>query len=239
MATHYLKIDKKEGNFFQTSKTPQEGFERNDWEVDGKTGTNYKKYFKEPITGEFIDVRYNPDGEYGDVLSFTLKDGEEYYIIQTNFEPITGRLDYFAEDFIKRLPNLVKGQVYTCNPFVYQPEDRDRPYRGISFWEGEERNKDAKIEKALTQQYIDKETGEPTEGDVPPVYFEQKRGKWIADSDEKIDYLFGILESRIAKDFTKQEEEKQEEKPTSKKANKSKPALAEVSEDEVDDDLPF
>jgi hypothetical protein len=252
---HYLTINRTTGEVYEKSKTPKDGFVKHVYtdKASGEEKANYHKYYKENIEGELVDVRYTPS-DYGDTVSFTLQDGEEQYIFQTPFES-SGKfpdVDEFAYDLICKINNLEKGTVYKVSPYVYTPEPaegkKERTYRGITFWKD-----DTKIEKDLTISYysalkdkdgkIEKDKDgniktELVEGDIPAVEWSQdKRGKWKMDASEKIDYLYETFNNYCTLEFGNEENTPQEE--TQKPQSQSKTVENTVSEDDVDDTLPF
>lgn len=250
---HYLQINYKSGDVYEKSKDPKEGFEENKYTdpESGEQRTNYHKKYKENLSGKLTDVRYTPS-PYGDKISFTLKDGDENYIFQMNFENKFGNIDDFALDFICKCPNLEKGGYYTVSPFVYTPEPeegkKERTFRGITFWDEEE----DKIEKNITLSYYkavrdkngkikkkkDEIVTELIEGDVPAEIWKQnKRGKWTVDCEDKMDWLYEWFTTYAQTNFQsgsqeKEEEVKEKEEPVTTDSNTK-------GAEDTEDDLPF
>ena len=160
--THYLKVNYSNGAIQESSKEPQEGFEKNEWSVGNKSGVNYKKIYREPVEGTLVDVKFR-DTQYGQRVSFTLK-GDEYYNIEFPF--LMGEeVNPFTTDFVRQLPNLQRGRTYTVSAYVYQPENAKYPYRGFTF-----RVDGEKVEKALSYQSSKNE-----DGDIPSIVWEETK----------------------------------------------------------------
>ena len=256
---HYLNINGKTGELYEKSSTPKDGFVKHPY-IDVATGdekVNYHKYYKDNLEGELVDARYIPS-DYGDRISFTLRDGEENYIIQMPFED-GGKFQNigdFAYDFIRKCPNLENGKTYKISPYVYTPTPeagrKERTYRGITFWHGED-----KIEKELSQSYYsplknkkgevqkDKQGNVQTElveGDIPAEeWSKDRRGKWHLDCREKVDYLFEWFNNYCASEFPSQESSQPQSQSDSTTSQPQQQEVEEntVSEDDVNSDLPF
>ncbi len=212
--THYLKVNYSNGAIQESSKEPQEGFEKNEWSVGNKSGVNYKKIYREPVEGTLVDVKFR-DTQYGQRVSFTLK-GDEYYNIEFPF--LMGEeANPFTTDFVRQLPNLQKGRTYTVNAYVYQPENAKYPYRGFTF-----RVDGEKVEKALSYQSAKNE-----DGDIPSIVWEEKMGKKKPNFDNRNEYLYNFLQKQIGENFAKDEN-----------SSTPEPTKAEVKKPNIED-LPF
>lgn len=187
--THYLKVNYSNGAIQESSKEPQEGFEKNEWSVGNKSGVNYKKIYREPIEGTLIDVKFR-DTSFGQRVSFTLK-SDEYYNIECPF--LMGEeVNPFITDFVRHLPNLQKGKTYSVSAYVYQPENAKYPFRGFTF-----RTEGEKVDKALSYQSAKNE-----DGDIPSIVWEEKMGKKKPNFDARNEYLYNYLQKHIDKNFS-------------------------------------
>lgn len=179
----YLQLDYKSGNLFEYSGTPKEGFEKH----TSKTGKeSYRKYHKYGVEGTLDSVSIR-DSNFGKQLSISLEGGT---YVNFGLNDQKGNVDQFAEQVIKILPVLNKGDNLKIAPYNFLPEGEKYNKSGITFAvEGE------KV-KGLTNAYYDKE-GKLVAGDVPPV-------KWKKDAlgtnkpsaaslEEKNDYLTEVL----------------------------------------------
>jgi hypothetical protein len=212
--THYLKVNYSNGAIQESSKEPQEGFEKNEWSVGNKSGVNYKKIYREPVEGTLVDVKFR-DTQYGQRVSFTLK-GDEYYNIEFPF--LMGEeVNPFTTDFVRQLPNLQRGRTYTVSAYVYQPENAKYPYRGFTF-----RVDGEKVEKALSYQSSKNE-----DGDIPSIVWEEKMGKKKPNFDNRNEYLYNFLQKHIGENFSKDEN-----------ASTPEPTKTEVRKPSIED-LPF
>lgn len=179
----YLQLDYKSGTLFEYSADPKEGFEKH----VSKTGKeSYRKYHKYGAEGTLNNVSVR-DSNFGKQISIALEDG-----IYVNFglNDQKGNIDQFAEQIIKVLPMVNKGDQIKITPYNFLPEGEKYNKSGISFVVNGEKT------KGLTNSYYDKE-GKLVAGDVPAV-------KWKKDAlgtnkpsaaslEEKNDYLTGVL----------------------------------------------
>ena len=211
--THYLKVNYSNGAIQESSKEPQEGFEKNEWSVGNKSGVNYKKVYREPVEGTLVSVKFR-DTQYGQRVSFTLK-GDEYYNIEFPF--LMGEeVNPFTTDFVRQLPNLQKGRTYTVNPYVYQPENAKYPYRGFTF-----RVDGEKVEKALSYKSAKNE-----DGDIPSIVWEEKMGKKKPNFDKRNEYIYNFIQQHIGANFSDDN------------TSTPEPAKTEVKKPSIED-LPF
>ncbi len=211
--THYLKVNYSNGAIQESSKEPQEGFEKNEWSVGNKSGVNYKKVYREPVEGTLVSVKFR-DTQYGQRVSFTLK-GDEYYNIEFPF--LMGEeVNPFTTDFVRQLPNLQKGRTYTVNPYVYQPENAKYPYRGFTF-----RVDGEKVEKALSYQ-----SAKNQDGDIPSIVWEEKMGKKKPNFDNRNEYIYNFIQQHIEANFSDDN------------TSTPEPAKTEVKKPSIED-LPF
>lgn len=79
----YINLSIGKGNLLmETSKTPAEGFTENKWEMDDRSGINYKKVHKN-ISGTLdrFQVKEAPYQQGLDLVSIGVKNGEDIYTL--------------------------------------------------------------------------------------------------------------------------------------------------------------
>jgi hypothetical protein len=97
---------------------------RRDWETkDGKKGTKFEKEY-ESLTGVITGLNFY-DGEFGKNLTVFFKDGEEDYGLSM------GVATQYAEDFMKKLPNVNLEQEVMLIPYDFE-DDKGRRHKGIT-----------------------------------------------------------------------------------------------------------
>jgi hypothetical protein len=187
--THYLKVSFKDGSIYETSKEPQEGFEKNEWSVAGRSGVNYKKVYRKPISGALVSVKHR-DTNFGQTLAVVLRN-EDYFQIEV---PLMDRdeISPFAENIIRQLPNLQKGMEYDVTGFVYQPEGSKYQYRGLTF----RKDGTEKVEKSLSYQ-----TANNPDGDIPPIEWKESMGKKKPNFEKRNDFLYNFMKKQLNENF--------------------------------------
>jgi len=114
----------------RTDETDPKAVKR-DWELaDGTKGTVYELVYND-ISGFIRDVVFF-EGKYGEILKVTLQDDEDTYILNINYT------SNFAEDFMKKLPNIDISKEVTLRPFSFEDKKTKKIKRGIAINQGEE-----------------------------------------------------------------------------------------------------
>lgn len=252
----YLQLEFGSGKFFTYSKQEKEGYVKHT-STNGKV--SYRKYF-DLVKGilEGVNIYKAKMGKQTvEMISFIFT-----YNGTTIYAPIqlyaqNQSIGTYAEEAIKYLKNLRKGEFYEMRPYNFTPEDRDRAIIGISFKD----ESGQKIERALSNAYY--KDGKLVKGDVPAVEVIEKRGKRMADPTsllEKTDYLFDHLTEQLerlegkapstggtapgespndAPERPAQTVPPKEEKEESAPNKETESAEVEKEEDDDDTDLPF
>lgn len=209
----YLKPNYSLGNFIETSQTPKEGFVENNWTFGNKTGTNYRKEYREPITGELYNVSIR-DVDKRKEVTLTIK-GDTFYNIQLPLLDSNKNIDDFVKSLILVLPNLVKGQQYSVTMYAgFTPKGKNRKYNGLTI-----KSDGKKVEKAYTF------TTEETVGDIPAVNWTKTMETWVADARAQNEFLYNELQKQI----------KRFQEPTTE----TQPSNQQKIENKSKDPLPF
>lgn len=179
-----MSLDYRSGHLFEHSKDPKEGFEQH---TNTKGAVSYRRYHPYGVEGVLNSVSVR-DGSFGKELSLAL-DGGTY--INFGLYDQKGSVDQNAEEVIKILPMLNKGQNIKIAPFRFKPQDSKYDKSGITFYiEGEKT-------KGLSNSYY--KEGELIAGDVPAVKWNidkmspDKKKPSLADVEVKNDYLLDVL----------------------------------------------
>lgn len=230
MTNIYLELDERQSQFFEYSKDPKTGFEKNE-SSNGKI--SYRKYYKEGVKGvlKFINEREEefPTGKVKK-LSIAVDNGENRYFMKMNIMNQNKSMNQFVEQLIPVLPNLKVGESYRFYPYEmetsYTAQDgseKTGKNKGVSVWTWDLEN-DVKVAKVDRAHSFAKEGG-----DIPQIVWvkEEDMGtvKNVKDDKERRNYLYKIMQSCL----TSQSETP---KPESKKQE------PEIS-GEDHDDLPF
>lgn len=124
----YLTI--VDGTLRETVTETTPGAVRRDWEAGGKKGTKWE-IIDRAIKGTIIDVSIY-EGEYEGKKFTTLNivldrdnENEKYPVVTTTIE---GR---YAQDILKKLPNLDFTEEVRIRPYSYIPEGKDKPTKGV------------------------------------------------------------------------------------------------------------
>lgn len=179
----YLQLDYKSGNLFEYSGTQKEGFEKHTSKTGKESFRKYHKYGAEGVLNS-VSVR---DSDFGKQLSIALEGGT---YINFGLHDQKGNIDQFAEQVIKVLPILNKGDQVKIAPYNFLPEGEKYTKSGVSISVAGEKV------KGMTNSYYNKE-GDLVAGDVPAV-------KWKKDAlgtnkpsaaslEEKNDFLTEVL----------------------------------------------
>lgn len=224
---NYLQLDFKSGVFFKYSGNAGEGFEQH---KNTKGDVSYRKYYKDGVTGALQNASIQDD-KFGQLISLSIKDGDELYYTQVPLYDQKNNVSTYAESLIKLLPNLEKYMNVLVRGYNFLPEGDKYSKIGISITANGE-----KVKSALTNAYY--KAGVLVAGDIPAIEWKEKLGKNkpTATSEEaKNDFLIGSLEASVERlKFEKQAETSAQAQP--KKETSKTHAF---KEEEHDDDLPF
>ncbi len=199
--------------------------------------------------GRIIDIKIR-DGKFGWELLIFINDGQEKACIQMSL------YSSFAEEFMKRLPNIDFDFDVEIRPYDFTTDDGKRR-KGVSLYQGN------KIENFYNKEYMD--SLPISSPDILPSWEkEEKKGKVYWNNDAAINFLWNMIEQTILPglngfdvattndDFQDQTEvlehhkevvsetiipDKEFELPAKKKVAKKKPKKIQVEEE--GDDLPF
>jgi len=122
-------------------------YETKEKDADGKfiTATKIEKTF-ESVSGKITDISFTTT-DYGTLLQVTLKDSflddEEILSMSTS--------QSFAQDFMKKLPNIDLSKEITVKPFAFTPEGAKRELKGLTITQDGN-----KIEKSFVEKQGDK-----------------------------------------------------------------------------------
>ena len=135
----YISI-KADGKFHEKVSEGTDGAVLRDYELkDGTKGSKWELLYT-AVEGYVTDVKFE-DGDFGENLLVTLKDGDQEVIIAQ------GVSTAFGEDFLKKLPGLDLTKKAQFKPYAFE-DDRGRVKNGVSiyqdndklasfFWDGE------------------------------------------------------------------------------------------------------
>ena len=192
MASKYLQVAYSEGKFFEYSKTQKEGFN----EHKNKEGIQkgFRKYY-DSIEGTLESIRVENNQHLQgnpEEVRISFKDSSGDYVVVTMMMLDVNK-DYstFVESFLRHLPNLKKGIVYTVTPYNFENEN-GRKIAGLSIKDGEQ-----KVPQ-LTQSAVYKD-GTVKEGDIPAIKWttNKRTQKAEADSEDKFFYLKAVLDKGL------------------------------------------
>lgn len=114
--------------------------------VTSKGDTIYELIW-ESITAALDSITFRDDEKFGKSWNLGLVDGEDSYILQINED------SRFGVDFLKKVPNLYHGKVYTFKPYDYEKNGK----RKAGIWISEDFT-NAKIE-SYYQEFTQKPDG--------------------------------------------------------------------------------
>jgi hypothetical protein len=124
----YLRILNSDGSIRTTVPEGTQGAVARAWEApDGSKGTKHELVFSR-LSGLITDIKFI-DGDYGQnlVLEFT-NDGNSVYLSLGVSSP-------FAEDVMKKLPNVDLKQEVTLAPYAFEDE-RGKSKKGVTLYQG-------------------------------------------------------------------------------------------------------
>lgn len=218
----YLQLDQGKGSFFEYSGSEKEGFEEF---KSTKGNVSYRKYYHKGVDGVLDSVNLF-DGKFGKQIQVAIKAEDDTHMLQIDLYDQKDNVSNFAEELIKFIPSLSKGDNIEFNSYNFIPEGEQYPRRGFSIKKDGE-----KVPRALSNAYYKKEDGTLVEGDIPAIKWVKKLDKnrpSLASLEEKNDYLLDVIVK---------ETERLKFVPNSEyaKAESNK----EVAKKDVDDELPF
>lgn len=164
-----------QGEFTYQVPEGTDGARRREWEVGKKSGVKWEFTYR-AISGKIEDVSFyegENDGRKFTTLNIALEENEDgkVPVITTNVD------SRYAQDLMKKLPNVDFSQSVRIRPFSFQPEGEDKTVTGIELTQqGTSGDWDKKITSAFHKREDDKTV---TIGDFPVP--ENKEGM---DSDD-------------------------------------------------------
>lgn len=243
MNKKYLELDERKAQFFEFSKEPKDGFEKNEPE-NGKI--SYRKYYDKGVKGvlKYINERED-EFKNGKVkkLSLVLDNGEDRFYVNFNILTAKGNMGQFVEQFIPMLPNMKQGESYRIYPYEMPSEYTDKDgnartgtNRGVSVYTWDLAN-DTKLVK------VDRAHRFGKDGDIPDVIWTKvtKMGetKNIKDDTERLNFLYDVLQKSLTPSSGQGDSPKEEPKESPAVPQTESPAPAVEKFEENHEDLPF
>lgn len=233
MNKNYLQLEFGTGLFFIYSKDEKQGYDKH---TSSKANVSYRKYFKDGVSGVLESASIH-EGNFGNDISLTLKDGNEIYYVPVGIADQKGNVDTYAESLIKLLPELEKGMNLTIKGYNFTPEDSKYAKIGISISvDGE------KVKTTMTNAYF--KEGALVDGDIPAIAWKKdalgKNKPTAVSLEAKNDYLLEVL--KVQTDRLKWEgssDKKQESKAAEDKKPENKDKKEENYKITEDSNLPF
>ncbi len=116
------------GKLVQTVPEGTPNAVRREWEAGGKTGVKWELQH-DNITGKIEEISFyegEKDGRKFVNLSIRFdKTGDKYPVLSV------GTTSKYAEDLMKKLPNINKKEDVKIRPFSYIPDGKDKPVSGV------------------------------------------------------------------------------------------------------------
>ena len=183
----YLQLDQGKGSFFEYSGSEKEGFEKFE---SSKGNVSYRKYYLKGVSGKLESVNLF-DGKFGKQIQVAIKVEDDIHMLQVDLYDQKDNVSNFAEELIKFIPSLEKGDNIDFNAYNFIPEGEQFSRRGFSI------KKDGdKVKRALSNAFYKKEDGTLVEGDIPAIKWVKKLDKnkpSLASLEEKNDYLLDVI----------------------------------------------
>ena len=183
----YLQLDQGKGSFFEYSGSEKEGFEKFE---SSKGNASYRKYYLKGVSGKLESVNLF-DGKFGKQIQVAIKAEDDIHMLQVDLYDQKDNVSNFAEELIKFIPSLEKGDNIDFNAYNFIPEGEQFSRRGFSI------KKDGdKVKRALSNAFYKKEDGTLVEGDIPAIKWVKKLDKnkpSLASLEEKNDYLLDVI----------------------------------------------
>ena len=183
----YLQLDQGKGSFFEYSGSEKEGFEK----FESNSGNiSYRKYYPKGADGVLESVSL-ADGKFGKQIQVGVRATDDVHLFQLDVYDQKDNVSNFAEELIKFIPSLEKGDNIDFNAYNFIPEGEQFSRRGFSI------KKDGdKVKRALSNAFYKKEDGTLVEGDIPAIKWVKKLDKnkpSLASLEEKNDYLLDVI----------------------------------------------
>lgn len=129
-----------DGKFHTTVAEGTPNAVKRDWETkDGKKGSKWE-LTAQSIEG-YIKAVGIYDGDYGDNLQIEIGDSE----VDVTVFLSTG--SQYGEDFMKKLPNLKKGEMVRLSPYSFKDEQSGKDKKGMTIYQSESKITDFYHEK--------------------------------------------------------------------------------------------
>jgi hypothetical protein len=198
MNTNYLDLDFKTSEFYQYSKTEQEGYKKHTTD-SGKV--SYRKTYNKGIYGllQSVDLK---ETDFGYKIAVRLLNGDDVFICSVPLHGANKQIDNrFAEPLICLLPNLVKNQAYRIYPYSLEKEldSGKKTFYGISVKLADLDSNTVldSVAPAFLRRKKDEEVGP---GQVPSLVFEKKLTglkPTLASIGAREDFLEALLEKSV------------------------------------------
>lgn len=115
---------------------------------DGSTGSKIEKVY-ESVSGKITDIQF-VDTDYGTLLQVTLTDADEFLKTEPEVLSMSTSAE-FAQDFMKKLPNINLEKEVTLRPYKFTPEEGKRELKGLTVTQDGQ-----KIDKSFVEKQGDK-----------------------------------------------------------------------------------
>ncbi len=126
----YISI-KADGKLHEKVSKETEGAVLREYELkDGTKGEKWELLYSK-VEGYITEVKFE-DGDFGENLLITLKDGEDEIVLAQ------GVSTAFGEDMLKKLPALNFAEKVTIAPYAFEDE-RGRVKNGVTFYQNSDK----------------------------------------------------------------------------------------------------
>ena len=152
---------------------------------DGTTGTKYELVF-DSLSGIITGIQFF-EGQFGKQLNVSFKDGDDEITLSMNLA------SNFAEDFLKKLPNIRLDEQVTVAPYSFE-DDKKKLRKGVTVYQGGDK---------LGNYFNDPKTKENTHGFPNPEkdYKEMDSDDWKAYFIKTRKFLQAFTEENILPAF--------------------------------------
>ena len=113
----YLQLDQGKGSFFEYSGSEKEGFEKFE---SSKGNVSYRKYYLKGVSGKLESVNLF-DGKFGKQIQVAIKVEDDIHMLQVDLYDQKDNVSNFAEELIKFIPSLEKGDNIDFNAYNFIP----------------------------------------------------------------------------------------------------------------------
>ena len=111
----YLQLDQGKGSFFEYSGSEKEGFEEF---KSTKGNISYRKYYHRGVNGVLDSVNLF-DGKFGKQIQVAIKAEDDTHMLQIDLYDQKDNVSNFAEELIKFVPLLNKGDSIEFNAYNF------------------------------------------------------------------------------------------------------------------------